>query len=66
VNESNLCRYHHEALDNLKAAYELWRDASGASWEEYIETLCQIDETGQWVVDVAEQIRSGDAPSTQT
>jgi hypothetical protein len=66
VNGIDLCRYHHEALDNLKEAYELWRDASSLSWEEYIDTLCQLEETGQWVFDVANQIRSGYVPSTQT
>lgn len=65
-NESDFCRYHQEALDSLQSSYERWRKASAVSWEEYIEKLCQIDETGRWVLDVAEQIRSGDDLSTPT
>jgi hypothetical protein len=63
-NEDGYCRYHQVALENLQAAYENWQKASGVSWEEYIESICRIDETGRWVQEVAEQIRSGDAPST--
>ncbi|MBY8996708.1 MAG: hypothetical protein KGD60_03165 [Candidatus Thorarchaeota archaeon] len=65
-NKSDFCRYHKEALDGLQSSYELWRKASELSWDEYIEKLCQIDETGRWVLDVAEQIRSGDGLSTPT
>jgi hypothetical protein len=64
--KSGYCRYHQQALDNLQSSFKVWKKASGVSWEEYIEKLCQIDETGQWVQDVAEQIRSGDDLSTMT
>ena len=66
LKESDYCNYHQDALDNLKSSYEHWSKASGVSWEEYIEKLCQIEETGRWVLDVVEQIRSGDDLSTPT
>ncbi|MFW9962131.1 MAG: hypothetical protein ACFFCX_01080 [Candidatus Sifarchaeia archaeon] len=66
VLESEFCRYHQEALNNLRSSFENWRKASDVSWEEYIELLCQIDETGQWVREIAEQIRSGNGPSEST
>ncbi|MHA1965177.1 MAG: hypothetical protein ACXACG_17460 [Candidatus Thorarchaeota archaeon] len=66
VIDNDFCEYHQEAMDNLKSSYKNWKDASGVSWEEYIEQLCQIDETGRWVLEVAEQIRSGDDLSTPT
>jgi hypothetical protein len=66
LNENEYCRYHKEASDNLQSSFESWRKASGVSWDEYIKSLCQTDETGQWVREVAEQIRSGDGPSTAT
>ena len=62
--ETGYCEYHQEALKNLQSAYEDWQKASGASWEEYIDIICGIDEAGQWVQDVAEEIRSRDGPST--
>jgi len=65
-NESEFCRYHQEARDCLQSSYERWRKACGVSWEEYIERLCQISETGLWVLEVAEQIRSGNGPSITT
>ncbi|MGY5856316.1 MAG: hypothetical protein RTS72_06925 [Candidatus Thorarchaeota archaeon] len=66
VNECEYCGYHQEALNNLQSSYEHWKKASGVSWEEYIEKLCQVEETGRWVLDVAEQIRSRDGLSTPT
>ena len=66
VEEGVLCQYHQSALDNLHSSFEAWKKASGVSWEEYVEGLCEIDETGQWVYEVADQIRSGDGPSTVT
>jgi hypothetical protein len=63
-SENGYCKYHQEALENLQAAYEDWKKASGVSWEEYIESICRIDEAGQWVHDVAEQIMSEGGPST--
>ncbi len=66
VKEGVLCQYHQNAMDNLHSSYENWKKASGASWKQYIEKLCQIDETGRWVLDVAELIRSGDNLSAPT
>ena len=66
VKEGVLCQYHQSALDSLHASYKDWEKASGASWEEYIEKLCQLEETGRWVVDVAELIKSGDDLSKPT
>jgi len=66
VKGSVLCQYHQSALDSLHTSYEAWKKASGVSWKEYIEKLCQLEETGRWVFDVAEQLKSGDdlsAPS---
>ncbi len=60
------CRYHQEALDNIHSSYENWRKASGVSWREYIVVLCEIDETGRWVREVAEQIKSQSDPSKET
>jgi hypothetical protein len=63
---NDFCRYHQEALDNLRSSFENWRKACDVNWDEYIDLLCQIEETGRWVREVAEQIRSGNGPSTTT
>ncbi|MFW9792716.1 MAG: hypothetical protein ACFFEE_00310 [Candidatus Thorarchaeota archaeon] len=59
------CRYHLEALNNLKVAYDGWRTATGMSWEEYMEKLEQIEETGRWVIDVIDHIRQQSGPSEE-
>ena len=63
---SEFCRYHQEAFNNLQSTFEIWKKASEMNWEEYLNKLCQIDETGQWVREVAEKIRSEGDPSTMT
>ncbi|MFW9836948.1 MAG: hypothetical protein ACFFE7_05470 [Candidatus Thorarchaeota archaeon] len=66
MNEDGYCRYHQDALDNLQSSYEVWRQTSGVSWDEYIDSICELEETGRWVREVAEQIRSGDGPAGLT
>lgn len=56
VAKDELCRYHIDALKNLREVFERWNTASGVSWEEYLETLVQIEETGRWVKDVVEYV----------
>jgi hypothetical protein len=66
LGKGKYCRYHQEALDSLQSSYEVWKKACGVSWEEYLEKLFQVDETGRWVKEVAEQIRSGNGSSAAT
>jgi hypothetical protein len=66
VDQKKFCHYHQEALGRLQETFEDWRKASGIGWQEYLDKLCQIDETGQWVREVAEHIKSKDGPSTKT
>ena len=49
------CSYHAQAYDALKKNYDLWCDAydkDKISWEEYLERLLELKETGSWVKDV--------------
>ncbi len=65
TSEDELCRYHHEASNNLSAAYEGWKEATGINWEDYLVRISQIEETGRWVLDVIEYIMSQDDPLTK-
>ena len=56
AKEDDLCRYHLEAMINLRAAYGGWKTATGLGWVEYLERLVHIEETGRWVVDVIEYV----------
>jgi len=57
MESKDLCRYHLEALNNLHAAYERWKSASGVTWIEYLKQLEQIEVTGRWILDVVEYVR---------
>jgi hypothetical protein len=58
--KDNFCRYHYDALINLKKAYDGWKRATGIDWEMYMDRLLQIEETGRWVIDVIEYFRQQD------
>jgi hypothetical protein len=62
IESEDLCRYHAEALINLHASYEVWDSASGASWDEYLAQLEEIEATGRWILDMIEHIRKQDGP----
>ncbi len=48
-----LCRYHQEAMDNLKRGYKAWNRAySGISWREYLNRVKTLGDTGQWTKEV--------------
>lgn len=65
ASDDELCRYHHEALNNLRIAYEGWKKATGINWEDYMVKVAQIEETGRWVIDVIEHITSQNDPSIE-
>ncbi|MHA1944349.1 MAG: hypothetical protein ACW96M_08140 [Candidatus Thorarchaeota archaeon] len=60
AKENELCRYHLEAMNNLRAAFGGWKTATGLGWTEYLERLVQIEGTGRWVVDVIEYVNQQD------
>ena len=48
-----LCSHHAEARDALKRAFPAWQEAySGMSWEDYLNRVKILDETGQWIKEV--------------
>ncbi len=61
--DNDLCRYHLEALNNLRIAYDGWKTATRLDWENYMEKLLLIEETGRWVIDVIEHIKQRNGPS---
>ncbi|MBN2228953.1 MAG: hypothetical protein JW779_05105 [Candidatus Thorarchaeota archaeon] len=53
------CSYHNEAYGNLKHNFERWNQAfGGITWEEYLEKIDYLENTGQWVKEVIEYIMS--------
>ncbi len=62
VVDNDLCRYHLEALNNLRMAHDGWKKATGLDWENYMEKLVLIEETGRWVIDVIEHLKKRNGP----
>lgn len=57
------CEYHKTALHNLRDAFVAWQDALSIDWATFLKAIEEADETGDWVLEVIEFIRSEDAPS---
>ena len=57
------CEYHQAAHINLKITFEIWAKATGGvTWEEYIRLVYKLEETGQWVKEIIENIMSQNGP----
>jgi hypothetical protein len=55
TENSELCGYHKTARDALKKGYGTWKEAySEMLWDEYLQRVKAIENTGQWVREVIE------------
>ncbi|MHA1771426.1 MAG: hypothetical protein ACTSYL_02575 [Candidatus Thorarchaeota archaeon] len=58
--DDGFCRYHHDAKKNLEDSYERWKHALDISWEEYLDRVVTLEETGIWVKEIVEILRTKD------
>lgn len=54
---SKYCLYHQRAYENLKEAFERWRQALDISWMEFLKEVAGNPETGEWAREMAEKLR---------
>ena len=60
-SEEDLCGYHSTAYTSLKSAFEKWAAAiEGLTWEKYIDSVRELENTGQWIREIIDDIRSQD------
>lgn len=53
ASTSKYCSYHAQAFNNLKEQYTTWVHAYDTiSWNDFLNKLLQLNETGSWVKDV--------------
>jgi len=56
--DADLCRYHTEAKEKVRAAYLLWVKAYGKiEWKDYLDNVKRNPQTGQWAKEIAELLR---------
>ena len=55
-SESKYCELHEIAYANILKKFDVWKRASGASWEEYLNELVKNPFTGVRAKEVAEQL----------
>jgi hypothetical protein len=54
--QEEFCSYHQTAFNKLKETHEKWVTAAGFSWEEYLDKISEIEDTGRWIREVIEYI----------
>ena len=54
------CEFHNEAYQNIVQKFEVWKQATGASWKEYLKELVENAYTGYWAKEVAESLLNKD------
>ncbi|HXG07205.1 MAG TPA: hypothetical protein VNI77_07770 [Nitrososphaera sp.] len=53
--DSRYCLHHKQALDSITNHYRAWTDAyGGISWQEFLDKLLKMHETGSWIKEVIE------------
>jgi len=54
----DLCRYHAEAKEKVRAAYPLWVRAYGnMEWSDFLDNVKRNPQTGIWAKEIAEFLR---------
>ncbi len=52
VWRNGLCRYHYEAIEQIKKYYSEWNRREKITWREYLATIKKLKLTGKWVREV--------------
>jgi len=54
----DLCGYHAEAKERVRAAYPLWVKAYGSiEWKDFLDNVKRNPQTGQWAKEIAERLK---------
>jgi hypothetical protein len=55
ASSGRYCIHHSRALESLSSHYSAWVDAyGGISWQDFLNKLSKMQETGSWVKEVIE------------
>jgi hypothetical protein len=52
AEENGFCTLHLKAYRNILAKFEVWKQASNVSWEQYLEDIQKNSLTGVWAKEV--------------
>ena len=60
--DTELCKYHKTALDNIHHAYEVWNNALSLHWDDYLKRIYELDDLGLWAREVVDHLtQQGDS-----
>lgn len=54
--ENEYCELHKTAYANIMQKFEIWKNAAGVSWEQYLNELVKNPFTGIWAKEVSEHL----------
>jgi hypothetical protein len=56
IKENGYCSLHLKAYQNIMDKFEVWNNASGTLWLDYLVEIQKNSLTGEWAKDVAKQL----------
>jgi len=56
TTNSEYCKLHEKARQNLIETYEDWKKALDISWKEYLNEVMKNPLTGEWAKEVAQHL----------
>lgn len=63
--ENNLCRFHLEALEKLRAAFNEWHKRDDIDCIEFLRKVSRLKSTGRWIREISEYFaKKGKCPFT--
>ena len=58
--QEKFCSYHQAAFENMKKMYAEWETAAGLSWDNYLDKISNLEDTGRWIREVIDFITQED------
>jgi len=62
-SDTEFCVYHIEALENVRIAFEQWKQAMDIQWKDYLEQLLEEENIGKWAREMVEYLMQQDDSS---
>ena len=56
IDNSEYCSYHNEGFENLRDAFEIWKEALDIEWVEFLLRIQEEENLGKWARDVVDHL----------
>jgi hypothetical protein len=65
VMKNGFCTFHFKAYQNIVDKFDIWKKASGISWDRYLFDIQKNSLTGEWAKEVAKHLIGEETESVE-